>query len=86
MNIDTKLCIQVGVSAAIVHAVIKAQCDKHGVPFEGHRFAKLSVKDLSQMIPFLNTRTITRALSKLEQNNLIEGKTFVGTTKWRRAL
>ena len=86
MELDVKLCQKVGVSAAIVHSVIKKQCEVNGVPFKGHRFARLSILDISRQIPFVSTRTITRALDKLEAAGLVECDKFIGTKKWRRAL
>lgn len=86
MELDVRLCQKVGVSAAIVHSVIRKQCEVKGVPFEGHRFARMSIGDINRKIPFLSARTITRALDRLEEKGLVENRTFVGTTKWRRAL
>lgn len=86
MEIDVNLCLKVGVSAAIVHSVIRKQCEANGVLFEGHLFARLSVRDISRKIPFISQRTVTRALEKLELHGLVESRAFVGTTKWRRAI
>lgn len=86
MNLDLQLCSKVGVSAAIVHSVIKEQSMKHGVPFEGHLFVRLSVREIKEFVPFLSRKTITRAITKLEEEHLVESKTFTGTTRWRRTI
>ena len=86
MEIDIKLCQKAGMSAAIVHSVIAHQCEAKGVPFEGHLFARMSLKEINKTIPFLSLRTITRAIDKLETLGLVETRTFVGTTKWRRTI
>lgn len=86
MNLDKELCSNVGVSAAIVYEVIKEQSREHGVPFEGHLFVRLSVREIAEIVPFLSRRTITRALTKLEEKSLVESKLFTGTTRWRRAI
>lgn len=86
MDVDLRVCNKAGVSAAIVHAVIKEACDERGVMFLGHPFVRLSITDINAMVPFYSRKTVSRAISKLEDNNLIETRTFIGTTRWRRVL
>lgn len=84
MDIDLKVCKELGVTAAVVHAVIKDACTRNGVSFEGHHFAKLSIREIHNRVPFISKRTITRMIKALEMNGFIESKLFVGRTKWRR--
>lgn len=86
MDINKDVAMKAGVSAAIVYGVIEDECKVRGVSFEGHPFARLAIRDIQEKIPYLTTRTITRAIKRLEDNHLIECKLFIGTTKWRRPL
>lgn len=86
MDIDLGLCEKVGISGAMVYAVVKKNNESRGVMFEGHPYSCLSISAIQKELPFLSMKTIQRALQKLDNESLLESKLFVGTTKWRRVL
>lgn len=86
MEIDMNIAKRFGLNCAIVYAVIKANTEERGVPFGGHPFVQISVDDIEKEIECISKRTIQRALSKLEENGLVESKFFIGNKKWRRSI
>lgn len=83
MDINMDVCRECGVTAALVHALVKRDCE-NGLLLEGKKWCRTTITDMEREFPFRNRRTLERACSKLIKSGLMEVKVFEELGRWRR--